>query len=453
MGRYTRAGFLGKSAKLAGAATLGGGALLQAACGGGGKSSTTSSGSSSSKAAALTGTLTVWMHQGPNFQKVYKQIVTDFEALHPGVKINSLYIPYAQFENKALIAFTGGSPPDVIKLGGWDIANYASKNLIAPIDPKALGYASPDELKTAYAPGALESVSYKGTTYGLPIDYNSIFLFYRRDHFTAAGLDPDKPPTTWEQVAEYAQKLTKRDGGNLKRAGWAYWYNLPIWDFLNFLPLPAGLGGGLVDPSNKGILSNPAGIQALTWFSDLSNKLKVASPKFTNPNFNYGQIADGSASMTVSGNFAISFIESLSKPKITLGKEFDVAPMPQWANATKQVTSGYSWAWLVSRRSKNQALAWEFLRFVESAKNASSILSVSNLIIPAKDWQSDAVASKSKGAQIVSTELAYTDYGPSLPQWSQMSQQLSNNLVALANGQKSPQQAAKDFDNAMQRLG
>lgn len=444
MGRYTRAEFLGKSAKVAGAFSLAGGALAQAACGG-------SSSGGNASAASSKSTLTVWMHQGPTFQKAYQKIVKQFEQQHPGVKINSLYIPYTQFESKALIAFTGGSPPDVVKLGGWDIANYASKGLIAAADANALGYSSSAAFHAAYSPGALESVSNHGTVYGLPIDYNSIFLFYRRDHFEAAGLDPDKPPTTWEQVVAYAQKLTKRNSqGNLTRAGWAYWYNLPIWDFLNFLPLPVGLGGGLLNAKNEGTLSSPASIQALTWYADLSTKLKVASPQFTNPNNNYGQIADGTASMTVSGNFATSFIETESKLK--LGKEFDVAPIPQWSNATGRVTSGYSWAWLVADKSSNKKLAWEFLRFVEEAQNVSPILSVSDLIIPIKGWEGGPVARHSKGAQIVAQELPYTNYGPRLPQWTQMAQQLSNNLGALALGQKSPQQAASDFDTAMQHF-
>lgn len=442
-----RGEFLRKTARL-GLAAAAGGALLDANS----ALAARTLGRAASARKALTGTLQVWVHQNPTYATVYNNLVKQFEKQHPGVTIKTLQIPYAQFESKSLIAFTSGSPPDIVKLGGWDIANYATKKLIAPADPHALGYGSLAQLKSAYAHGSLDAVSYDGTLYGLPIDYNTIFLYYRRDHFREAGLDPNKPPKTWEQVVEYAKKLTVRDaGGNLKRAGWAYWYDLPIWDFLNFLPLPAGLGGGLVDSSGKGILSKEAGIKALTWYSDLSNKWKVASPKFTDPNFNYGQIADGSASMTVSGNFAISFIEAESKPKLKLGKDFDVAPMPQWAHAKKKVTSGYSWAWLVASKSKNQALAWEFLRFLQQPARVDEQLKVSDLIIPIKNWQK-LPAGRGKGPQIVAAETSYADYGPTLANWSQMAQQLSDNLVATALGSKSPQQAANDFDNAMKRI-
>ena len=54
--------------------------------------------------------------------------------------------------------------------------------------------------------------------------------------------------------------------------------------------------------------------------------------------------------------------------------------------------------------------------------------------------------------KIVAKQIPYTNYGPALPQWAQMAQQLSNNLVALAGGQKTPSQAASDFDNAMKRI-
>lgn len=253
-----------------------------------------------------------------------------------------------------------------------------------------------------------------------------------------------------EQVATYAQKLTQTDAsGNLKRTGFAIWYGTPIWDFLQFLQLPLGAGGGLLDAKNNGILSNAAGIKALTWYGNLSNTLKVSSPKFTNANFNYGQIADGTGSMTLSANFAVALIPALGK--ITLGKELGVAAMPQWADAKKKVSSGYSWAWLVSKKSKNAAAAWAFLKYLEGPRGVASQLAVSDLITPIKGWQTQKVAA-GPGTQIVANQIPYTNYGPALPQWAQMAQQLSNNLVALAGGQKTPSQAASDFDNAMKRI-
>jgi len=444
MKRLTRTELLKDAAKAAGVAAVAGSG------GAAGVASAYGASRANRRASALSGTLTVWQHQSPIYNKNYAQLGKLFTKAHPGVKLNNLYIPYAQFESKALIAFTSGQAPDIIKLGAWDIANYASKGLISPADYHLLGYGSQQAFESAYAPGALKALTYEDQIYGVPIDYNALFLFYRRDHFEAAGLDPDKPPKTWEQVAQYAQKLTQRDAsGNLTRAGWTFWYNLPIWDFLNFIALPAGLGGGILDANGNGALSTPAGIKSLTWYGNLSNVWKVSSPKFTDPNFNYGQIANGKASMTVSANFAVALIESLGKIKV--GKEFGVAPMPQWAQPKKKVFSGYSWAWLVSKKSRNAEAAWSFLRFLQSPSSVSSQLSVSDLITPIKGWQTQKAAA-GPGTQIVAKEIPYTTYGPSLPQWAQMAQQLSNNLVALALGQKSPQQAAKDFDNAMKRI-
>jgi len=444
MKQLTRTELLKDAAKAAGvAAVAGSGGALRAA-------SAYGATDADQLSEALKGTLTVWQHQSPIYNKNYAQLGQAFMKKHPQVKINNLYIPYAQFESKALIAFTSGQAPDIIKLGAWDIANYASKGLISPVDYHLLGYSSSHAFESAYAPGALGALTYSNQVYGLPIDYNSLFLFYRRDHFEQAGLDPDKPPTTWEQVAQYAQKLTQRDSsGNLTRAGFQLWYDLPIWDFLNFIALPAGAGGGVLGPNNQGALSTPAGIKALTWYGNLSNVWKVASPKFTDPNFNYGQIANGKASMSISANFAVALIAALGK--IKLGKEFDVAPMPQWATPKKHVVSGYSWAWLVSKKSRNPAAAWNFLRYLQNSSSVSSQLYVSDLITPIKGWQTQKAAA-GPGTQIVAKEIPFTTYGPTLPQWAQMAQQLSNNLVALALGQKSPTQAAGDFDNAMKRI-
>ena len=438
----TRRQALATGIKLTGLAGM---AAVVEACGG------SSTGSSSSAAKSTTdpnGTITVWQHQSEAYNKVYKQLAAQYMQRYPKVKIQDLFIPYAQFEAKVLTAFTGGKPPDVVKMGGWSFANYASKNLFAAM---AADQTATDALKGKYAPGGLDALTFDGKVYGLPIDFNSVFFYYRKDHLQQAGLDPEKPPTTWEQVLDYAKELTvTAPSGQLKRAGFQYWYGIPIWDMLNFLPLVLGEGGTLLsEDGTSGTLSSPAGVKAIEWFAGLSTAAKVASPQFTDPNFNYGQLAKGTASMTVSANFAAALVESLSGNKLKLGENFGVAKMPQWAAAAKPVTSGYSWGWAVARKSANAATARHFLDFLQASQAVDAQLSAAGLVTPIQSWQTQPTAADSPGAQIMAEQLPYTNFGPAIPQWNEMAKALSDNLVAAAQGKKAPDQAAKDFDSAM----
>jgi multiple sugar transport system substrate-binding protein len=393
-----------------------------------------------------SGTITCWQHEGSTvFDTAYNAMVTAFEKKYPAVKVQTLKIPYANFETKALTAFTSGQPPDVIKIGGWLFPEYGAKSLLAPVDPKLMGFSSLSGFKAAFAPGSLGGLSYKGVVYGLPIDFNSLFLMYRRDHFQQAGLNPDKPPRTWEDVVTAGEKLTVRSGSTLKRAGFQFWYGLPIWDMLDFQALPAQLGGSILNKSGtKGALSSPAATKALQWYHDLSVVHGIGNPKFTDPNFNYGQIAAGTASMTVTGNFAIDLVQTLGE-KPQLGNQLGIAPYPQFKNGKHKLSSGYTWGWGVAKKSSNPVAAWRFLSFLQSKKYSDAFLNT-GLISPIKGWQHLPTASKSPGAQMVSKETPYTYYGPRTPFWNEVAKALSDTLQALALGQQSAQQAASSFD-------
>lgn len=441
MNPITRREAIVSGAKLAGLLSISGFAGLEAlACGP--QTNTPQSN------AVPTGTINVWQHASPVYNKLYKQLAAQYQQTYPKVTITDLIVPYAELETKVLTAFTGGTPPDVVKLGGWELPNYAAKRLLANVDPAALGASSLAGVKSKYAPGGLEALTFSNKLYGLPIDFNSVFFYYRPDHFQQAGLDPTKPPTTWEEVVQYGQQLTQRGtNGQLKRAGFQLWYGVPIWDLLYFLPLIAGAGGSLISSDGKkGTLNTPAGIKALTYYAGLSTTAKVGSPDFTDPGNNYGQLAKGTASMTISANFAAAIIAAAGNK---LGQTFAVAKLPQWAGASKSVASGYSWGWAVAEKSTNRFTAWHFLNYLQSPANVDQQLSTAGLVTPVSNWQNLSSATASPGAQIMASQLPYTDFGPRLPNWNQFAKLLSDNLVAAAHGTKSPAQAASDFDSGM----
>ena len=70
-------------------------------------------------------------------------------------------------------------------------------------------------------PTAFEVASYNGNKYGIAIGIEASFLLYRKDMFREAGLDPQNPPKNWDELLEYAEKLTVRDGDTVTRAGFS----------------------------------------------------------------------------------------------------------------------------------------------------------------------------------------------------------------------------------------
>ncbi|GGH86830.1 ABC-type glycerol-3-phosphate transport system substrate-binding protein [Pullulanibacillus pueri] len=85
-------------------------------------------------------------------------------------------------------------------------------------------YAEKDSVtKDQYYPFAWDESSYNGKLYAIPISAGDRLLFYNKDEFKEAGLDLNKPPTTMDQLEEYPDKLTKKDGSRFKQLGFAPW--------------------------------------------------------------------------------------------------------------------------------------------------------------------------------------------------------------------------------------
>lgn len=402
-----------------------------------------------------SGPLNVWIHVEPPSQVALGNIFKAYMKKNPGVNIKVLAIPYTDFEAKVLTAFVGGSPPDVVKIGGWDFANYASKGLFAPVDLAAMGYRSQAAFKSAFAPGSLASLKWGNQFYGTPVDYENLILIYRRDHFKQVGLNPDKPPTTWPELQAAAQKLTiHKSNGQIKRAGLQPLFGVPIWDLLQFNSVLAGLGGSILTGNRKaGNLSSGKGVAAMTYYVDLFAKHKVGSPQFQDLTiFPWGQMAKGTVSMTISGLFAIPLTESKT---VKFGEQFDCAKIQQWNGGKKEVAA-YTWGWAVSERSSNKEAAFSLLRYVSERASADLYMEDVYSVVPITNWQSfwrqPSQSAGNKGAILTADQLKYSSYGPVIPQWANMAQQLSNNIVAACNGQKSPAQACSDFDGAMQSI-
>jgi multiple sugar transport system substrate-binding protein len=404
-----------------------------------GDSADEASGSSSS--GKPQGKVTVWMHQEELFDKVFQSAVADYRKQFPDVTIEPLSIPLAQLDTKLQTALIGDQAPDIVKTGGWTLANYVQKRQLEPVNLSAVGAGSFGEFAGRYQENALTSLTFSDKVYGIPIDFNTTYLFYRRDRFKQAGLDPDAPPTSWEQVAEYSKKLTGQ-GPSGKQLGWQWLYTTPIWSELQLTPLVRGLGGRILsEDGSSSSLNSPEGIKALEYVAS------VGDPKLSNKNDVFGMFADGVAAMQLSGVFSVSLTHAFNS-KAVFGETFDCAPVPQWTNTKNKVASGYTWAWTVPAKAKNKFTAWHFINFLQARKVTDASLKTAGLIVPTKGWQDEPVA-KGKEFKLLADQVSYADFGVGVPAWNEMAQALTDAISAVATGKKPADKAAADFDDAM----
>ena len=385
-----------------------------------------------------SGDITVWAHEEPASRAFLDAKYREYEAAFPDVTIESLYIPIADLGTKLTAAYGAGNPPDIVKNGAWLMTADVQKGFLAPVDPAAFGVAEGSTLDALFEPGALTPVSFDGQAYGIPTDFNSVSLWYRKDRFEEAGLDPNKPPTTWEEVVEYNEKLTSPDG---KKVGLQN--TLPgdaIWAMLQMLPLVEGLGGSLLNADNTGgNLNTPEGIQALEYIAQTGN------PTLQAPIGGFSMFADGTAAMLVGGRFMTGFMTSLNE-ELVYGENFASATIPVWEGQAP-VASGYSWAWQVPADSDNQCTAWHLIGWLSSQDNSAALLDAAGLVAPLKDWTTVFPAASDEPSTVMQSQLPYTSYGPQLAEWNEVMTLLAQTIEAVALEQSTAEEAAADFDS------
>ncbi len=146
---------------------------------------------------------------------VSKTLIEAYTKEHPEVEIK---LSFDSTLDKVMAAATAGNPPDIFTWWGPQfVGTWANAGALEELN----GYNSGGDVDIDdILPGLLKSTTFDGKIYGFPYGTDMSMLIYNADLFEAAGLDPDKPPETTEELLTYAEKLTIVEGGELKQIGW-----------------------------------------------------------------------------------------------------------------------------------------------------------------------------------------------------------------------------------------
>ena len=168
---------------------------------------------------------------GGPITKIIDGYAADFEKDNAGIKLHPIYSgSYQDTIAKALTAVKSGDPPVTSILLSTDMYTLIDEDAIVPFDDLIKTDADRAWLKSFY-PAFMENSQTGGKTWGIPFQRSTIVLYYNKDAFKEAGLDPNRPPGTWKEMADYAAKLTKRDaagnvtqwGVQIPSSGFPYW--------------------------------------------------------------------------------------------------------------------------------------------------------------------------------------------------------------------------------------
>ena len=159
---------------------------------------------------AMAEDLEMWERSGGNAGMV-DALVAAWNEKNPDRKIHLTYIPHTEMVPKIAQAIASGEVPDLM---GMDLIYGPQFEAAGQLVDITDLIGSDPSLKTA-SPGHMAVSTYEGRLYGVPLYADVSALFYNKDLFRKAGLDPERPPTSLAEIREYADKITAL-GGDIK---------------------------------------------------------------------------------------------------------------------------------------------------------------------------------------------------------------------------------------------
>lgn len=199
------------------------------------------------------------------YESFWKQVKVDFEAANPDITIEWVTAPYGEIVNQVVNMAGGGNKVDVI-FGEIDwVPGLVDAGLAAPVRD-----ILPQAFVDDFYPDVLKSFEVEGKPYGIPLYVSPYVLYYNKNLFTQAGLDPNKPPKTYDEMLSYAQKLSqlKDANGNKVYAFGQTTASVPV-SGASLTAMVFNFGGQVLDAQGKLAVDNQGFKDAFTMVQKL----------------------------------------------------------------------------------------------------------------------------------------------------------------------------------------
>lgn len=292
---------------------------------------------------------------GPS-KELYDRLIADFEAEHEHIKVQSLGISFWDYGTKLSTAIAGGSGPDLALNTTQDVQSRGKSGVIVNLDE----YIEKDQFDMdVFFPVLRERVEYDGSIYALPYDTDVRVLFYNKEAFREAGLDPEKPPQNWDELKEYAEILTKRNSNNLlEQIGFS-----PTMGNSHLWTLAWGNGADFWDDELNPTWDTPEVLETLEWMVSIQEQYGTRAISAFNTEsgaLGYSPFIAGKIAMIIDTDTMIANINHYN-PDLDYG----VVPIPH-ENQPATWSAGWSLEITDNNDEAKADAAWELMKYMTS---------------------------------------------------------------------------------------
>lgn len=370
-----------------------------------------------------------------------QELTDQYVAEHDGVAIDAVYAgSYQDTVAKALTAARGGNAPQLSVILSTDLFTLLDEDLIVAFDD----FATTEDDKawlTSFYPAFMENSQTGGKTYGIPFQRSTPVLYWNKEAFKAARLDPETPPATWDEMVEMGKRLTVKDAsGNVTQWG----VRIPSSGF------PYWLFQGLTT-QNDVILANADGnevnfadpkvVESLQYLVDLSKEHEVMAPGIIEWGATPKAFFEGQTAMmwTSTGN--------LTNVRDNAPFEFGVGMLP--AHLRRGAPTGGGNFYLFKGASDEQSkAAFDFVKWITAPEQSAKWTMATGYVAPRPEtWDTEAMkayAADFPAVLVARDQLEHAVAELSTYENQRVTRVFNDALAAAITGQKTSEEALKD---------
>jgi multiple sugar transport system substrate-binding protein len=403
----------------------------------------------------VSGEVEFWHFWGsPVRRNAVRRVVAICEQELPNVRVTETFKPWGDIWTANVAAVAAGSGmPDVIVEDRPQLPQRAADQVVASLQP----YIDRDNLDTSvFWDFTWDETLYEGGSYGVPFETDVRVLYWNKGAFEAVGLDPNRPPMTWEDLETYADALdVQRADGTYERIGFMPLWNAgpDFWAYVNGWEQ-------VVDGTPN--YDDPAFIEALEWikgwidrYGGWQNVQNFRATYGAAPNdlFMSGAVA---IFVDVAGySSQLNFYRPTpqipadeQRVRLDPGTGWDISHIPY--NVEPANWSG-GFALSIPRGARNPDAAWEFIKCASSHIGQSSwardtyAIPTNRLSATTPELMSDPVWQK------VMEIMEHSQGSVYVPSYPNFGQEINQRLEAVWTGQMTAEEAAREAQEAIER--
>lgn len=398
------------------------------------------------KTDAGTQKVVFWHAMGGATTKVVDQLVANFNASQDKVQVEAVYQgTYDDLLSKLKASMGTNEGPSVVQMYEIGSRFMIDSKLITPMQE----FIDADQWDVSQLePNISGYYTFEDKLYSMPFNSSNPILYYNKDLFKDAGLDPESPPKTFEELKIAADTISKKGkavGANFAIYGW-FMEQL----FANQGAEYVNNGNGRDDLATESLVNTEPGVKVLTWWKDLIDS-KAANNLGRKTDDSKKAFSAGQVAMILDSTAALKGLVDSAEGKFEVGTGF--LPKPEGAGEGGVIVGGASLWMMNSRPEVEQKAAWEFIKFLTSpSEQAYWHINTGYFPITTKAYEEESVKENLKKFpqfqtaidQLHQTKLVKATQGAVMGVFPEARQIVEGAIEEVLNNKKSPQQALDD---------